>query len=67
MSRGCLRRSAAAVGVTHYDVTVRRAAQDYYDCFLESDDARPAVHVNAKESRDVAMLICSFLAQLEFG
>jgi signal recognition particle receptor subunit beta len=62
-----LRSSAAVVGVTHYDVTARPSVQDYYDCLSERGDPWPVVHVDARDGRDVAMLIHTLLAQLEFG
>jgi signal recognition particle receptor subunit beta len=62
-----LRKSAAVVGVTHYDVTDSPAIQDYYDCLLERGDPWPVVRVDARDKRDVALLIHTLLAQLEFG
>lgn len=62
-----LRKSAAVVGVTHYDVTDRPAVQDYYDCLSERGDPWPIIQVDARDKRDVAMLIYTLLAQLEFG
>lgn len=62
-----LRQSAAVVGITHYDVTASPSVQDYYDCLLERGDPWPVVHVDARDGQDVAMLIHTLLAQLEFG
>lgn len=62
-----LNRSAAVVGITHYDLTARPSIQDYYACLLERGDPWPVVQVDARDKRDVAMLIHTLLAQLEFG
>lgn len=62
-----LRNSAAVVGVTHYDMAVQPSVQDYYDCLSERGDPWPVLHVDARDKRDVAMLIHTLLAQLQFG
>lgn len=62
-----LRHSAAVVGVTHYDMATSPSVQDYYDCLSERGDPWPVLHVDAREKRDVAMLIHTLLAQLQFG
>ena len=67
LNAGFLRRSAAVVGVTHYDVTEAPSVQDYYECLSERGDPWPVLHVDAREKTDVAMLIHTLLAQLQFG
>jgi len=62
-----LRKSAAAIGITHYDITTRPSVQDYYEALLERGDPWPVLPVDARDPQDVAMLTHTLLAQLEFG
>lgn len=62
-----LRQSAAVVGVTHYDMSTQPTVQEYYDCLFERGDPWPVIHVDARDKGDVALLIHTLLAQLEFG
>jgi signal recognition particle receptor subunit beta len=61
-----LRKSTAVVGVTHADIMNRPTMREYYDCLAERGDSWPVLAVDARTKRDVAMLIHTLIAQLEY-
>lgn len=56
----------AVIGITHFDLQQAPSLDDYYQVLAERGDPWPVVHVDAREIDDVAMLLETLLAALEY-
>lgn len=62
-----LQKGAAVIGVTHYDVSTQPSIDDYYKSLAERGDPWPVLHVDARKSEDVSLLLHTLLATLEYA
>lgn len=62
-----LQKGAAVIGVTHYDMISKPNIDDYYHCLSERGDPWPVLHVDARKKEDVALLLHTLLATLEYS
>ncbi|MGR9105425.1 MAG: GTP-binding protein [Gammaproteobacteria bacterium] len=67
LNAGFLQKGAAVIGVTHYDVSTQPSIEDYYNCLSERGDPWPVLHVDARKSEDVTLLLHTLLATLEYA
>lgn len=62
-----LNKSQAVVGVTHYDENTKPSIEDYCNSLHERGEFWPVMRADARKGEDVAMLIETLLASLEYG
>lgn len=62
-----LQKSAAVIGITHYDLTTQPTIDDYYQALEERGDPWPVIHIDAREKNDVIVLLNTLLATLEYA
>ena len=62
-----LQKSAAVIGITHFDEATEPAIDDYYHALEERGDPWPVIHVDAREADDVVILLNTLLATLEYS
>lgn len=56
----------AVIGVTHYDKVIQPSVDDYYNVLRERGDSWPIIHADARKPEDVALLLQTLLATLEY-
>jgi signal recognition particle receptor subunit beta len=62
-----LLNNPAVIGITHYDKAIQPSVDDYYDVLKERGDFWPVICADARKSEDVALLLHSLLATLEYS
>lgn len=62
-----LQKSAAVIGVSHFDESTQPSINDYYQALEERGDPWPVIHVDAREADDVIILLKTLLATLEYS
>jgi signal recognition particle receptor subunit beta len=62
-----LSQSTAVIGVTHFDEKDTPSIEDYCNSLHERGEAWPVVRADARRGEDVALLIETLLAALEYG
>ncbi|MEE9425210.1 MAG: ATP/GTP-binding protein [Methylococcales bacterium] len=62
-----LQNSAAVIAVSHFDEANQPSIDDYYQVLEERGDPWPVIHVDARNSDDVVMLLDTLLATLEYS
>jgi len=66
LNAGFLSQSMAVIGVTHYDENDKPSIEDYCQCLHERGEFWPVMYADARSDKDVAMLIDTLLASLEY-
>lgn len=62
-----LQKSAAVIGVTHYDESSQPSIDDYYQVLEERGDPWPIMHVDARKPDDIYVLLNTLLATLVYA
>jgi hypothetical protein len=57
----------AVIGITHYDENDKPSIEDYCQCLHERGEFWPVMHADARKAEDMALLIDTLLASLEYG
>ncbi len=61
-----LQNRAAVIGVTHFDECTHPTIDDYYRILEQRGDPWPVIHVDARNTEDVIILLTTLLAILEY-
>ena len=67
LNAGFLQKTAAVIGISHFDVASQPTIDDYYQALHERGDPWPVIHVDAREGDDVIILLNTLLATLEYS
>ncbi|NOQ64314.1 MAG: GTP-binding protein [Methyloprofundus sp.] len=62
-----LQKSAAVIGISHFDEATQPTIDDYYQALEERGDPWPVIHVDARVADDVIILLDTLLATLEYS
>lgn len=57
----------AVIGITHYDEVCQPSVNDYYSVLKEHGDFWPVIQTDARKPEDVALLLHTLLAILEYS
>lgn len=67
LNAGFLIKNPAVIAITHYDKVSYPSIDTYYDVLKERGDTWPVIHTDARNPEDVALLLHTLLATLEYS